>query len=141
FSRYADPHSPNIISPEGTQQFFEDLGLSIEDELVIAFAWKMNLTTMGYITMDEWTAGMRSLKKVIAMALWTMMLEPRYPLVSEFNTYLKEVQPVRVINKDQWQSFLEFLTTMTPDLSLYDETSAWPVLFDEFVEWKRGGKQ
>lgn len=63
-----------------------------------------------------------------------------------------------MVNRDQWQSFLEFAATVSPDLSDYDETSAckkitgrdylhdsdwWamivvgPVLFDEYVEWKR----
>ena len=31
FNRYADTDTPDLISPEGTRQFFEDLGVSIED--------------------------------------------------------------------------------------------------------------
>lgn len=31
FQQYADQDSPNMITPDGTRQFFEDLELSIED--------------------------------------------------------------------------------------------------------------
>ena len=31
FQQYAEPDSPDTITPDGTKQFFEDLGLSIED--------------------------------------------------------------------------------------------------------------
>ncbi|CEG83429.1 hypothetical protein RMATCC62417_17351 [Rhizopus microsporus] len=31
FKHYADPDIPDTITPDGTRQFFEDLGLSIED--------------------------------------------------------------------------------------------------------------
>ncbi|CDS05733.1 hypothetical protein LRAMOSA08261 [Lichtheimia ramosa] len=181
FKKYADPDTPDTISPEGMQRFFEDLGLSVEDVLVIAFAWKMNLQTMGYITENEWMQGMRelgtdSLEKLqakrpelenalndaeqmkdmyrytfgyaknkdqkcmdveVASALWSMLLGSKFPIVNDFLTFLQEKCPVRVVNRDQWQSFLEFAATVSPDLSEYDETSAWPVLFDEYVEWKR----
>ncbi|KAI7885954.1 potentiating neddylation domain-containing protein [Mucor mucedo] len=70
-----------------------------------------------------------------AAVLWTMLLGERFPMVHEFVAFLQEKKPVRVINRDQWQSFLEFAAS---DISNYDESSAWPVLFDEFVDWKRG---
>ncbi|CAO3689527.1 unnamed protein product [Rhizopus stolonifer] len=68
-----------------------------------------------------------------AIVVWTMLLE-KHPLVHEFITFLQERKPVKVINRDQWNSFLDFVST---DLSNYDESSAWPVLFDEFVEWRK----
>ncbi|RUO96387.1 hypothetical protein BC936DRAFT_142126 [Jimgerdemannia flammicorona] len=49
----------------------------------------------------------------------------------------QDKKPVKVINKDQWLSFHEFSTTVAEDLSNHDDMSAWPVLFDEYVEWKR----
>lgn len=83
-----------------------------------------------------------------------MLLGERFPMVHEFVAFLQEKKPVRVINRDQWQSFLEFAAS---DISNYDESSACtvyfyyiflfspltflylgPVLFDEFVDWKRG---
>ncbi|KAI8056299.1 potentiating neddylation domain-containing protein [Gilbertella persicaria] len=68
-----------------------------------------------------------------ASVLWTMLLSDRYPIVHEFIAFLQDKAPVKVINRDQWNSFLEFVST---DLSDYDESLAWPVLFDEFVEWR-----
>ncbi|KAG1049541.1 hypothetical protein G6F46_008908 [Rhizopus delemar] len=178
FQFYADPDLPETITPDGTKQFFEDLGLSIEDVLIFAIAWKMNTSTMGYITKQEWMSGMKELgtdsieklkakrpefDKVFqdteqfkqmyrytfnyvknkdqkcmdtetAVILWTMLLGDRFPVVHEFASFIQEKAPVKVINRDQWNSFLDFVST---DLSSYDESSAWPVLFDEFVDWRR----
>ncbi|KAI9366408.1 hypothetical protein BD770DRAFT_4337 [Pilaira anomala] len=69
-----------------------------------------------------------------ASVLWTMLLGEKFPIVHEFVQFLQQKNPVRVINRDQWQSFLDFVSI---DISEYDESSAWPVLFDEFVDWKR----
>ncbi|KAI8364365.1 Cullin binding-domain-containing protein, partial [Radiomyces spectabilis] len=136
FQRYCDSDNPNIIGPEGSQQFFQDLDLSIESVMVIALAWKMNMSTMGYITKDEWI--LYFLGKKVASVLWTMLLSEQYPLVNHFrHPLMQEKKPVRVINRDQWLNFYEFVTTVSDGLQDYDETSAWPVLFDEFVEWKR----
>ncbi|KAG0180887.1 hypothetical protein DFQ29_009896 [Apophysomyces sp. BC1021] len=68
YMRYADPDTPDYILPEGTQQFFEDMNVSMEDVslyknerwiAVVAIAWKMNMATMGYITKNEWMSSMR----------------------------------------------------------------------------------
>lgn len=50
-----------------------------------------------------------------------MLLGEKYPIAPEFVTFLKEKKPVKVINRDQWQSFLEFASS---DLLNYDESSA-----------------
>ncbi|KAI8086166.1 Cullin binding-domain-containing protein [Halteromyces radiatus] len=182
FQRYADPDTPTSISPEGMQQFLQDLGISVEERMAIVVAWKLNISTMGYITQQEWMTGMQQLgidhqeqlvkqrldefesalqdvdnfKKFyrytfdygknkdqkcmdvdVACALWNVLFDDTFTLVNHFVQFLQEMHPVRVINRDQWQSFLEFVTTVSDDLSDHDETAAWPVLFDEFVEWKR----
>ncbi|KAI8974472.1 hypothetical protein BDB01DRAFT_728997, partial [Pilobolus umbonatus] len=133
FNHYADPDVPNMITPDGTRQFFEDLGLSIEDVLIFAIAWKMQTSTMGYISKEEWMNGMELLGYV-SNILWSLLLNDKYPMVTEFIQFMEDKQPVKVVNRDQWYSFLEFISS---DLASYDESSAWPVLFDEFVEWKR----
>ncbi|ORE04627.1 hypothetical protein BCV72DRAFT_210919 [Rhizopus microsporus var. microsporus] len=56
-----------------------------------------------------------------AVVVWTMLLGDRFPIVHEFVTFLQEKKPAKVINRDQWQSFLDFVST---DLSNYDESSA-----------------
>ncbi|GAB5593033.1 hypothetical protein Unana1_07933 [Umbelopsis nana] len=73
----------------------------------------------------------------IAIVMWRLLLGNQSPHIESFATFLSDRQPVKVINRDQWQSFLEFATTVSEDFHDYDEMSAWPVLFDEFVEWKR----
>ncbi|KAI8092026.1 hypothetical protein BDF21DRAFT_153530 [Thamnidium elegans] len=70
FQHYADPDSPNTITLDGTRQFFEDLGLSIEDVLIFAIAWKMHTSTMGYITREEWMNGMEELGPLLARTRW-----------------------------------------------------------------------
>jgi hypothetical protein len=50
-----------------------------------------------------------------------MLLSSQFPIVFEFVRFLQEKTPVKVINRDQWQSFLEFASS---DLSNYDESSA-----------------
>ncbi|KAI9099740.1 hypothetical protein DFS34DRAFT_502831 [Phlyctochytrium arcticum] len=79
----------------------------------------------------------RSLNVELAKGMWQILLPPDfYPVTKEFVEYLEEETPVKVINKDQWKSFLEFTLTVT-NLDKYDEGSAWPVLFDEFVMWRK----
>ncbi|KAG0093687.1 DCN1-like protein 5 [Podila epicladia] len=57
--------------------------------------------------------------------------------VKAFLEFLEAKKPVKVINKDQWYSFLEFSDSIAEDLSNYDGiNSAWPVLLDEYVEWR-----
>lgn len=44
-----------------------------------------------------------------------------------------------MVNRDQWANLLDFLVSVKADLSGWDEFAAWPLLFDEFVEWKKNG--
>lgn len=42
------------------------------------------------------------------------------------------------ITLDQWDSFLQFQHNVKVDLSDYDaDNGAWPLLLDEYVEWKK----
>lgn len=50
-----------------------------------------------------------------------MLLSERFPIVYDFVSFLQEKKPVKVINRDQWQSFLEFVSI---DMADYDESSA-----------------
>ncbi|KAL5839926.1 hypothetical protein ACOSQ4_012534 [Xanthoceras sorbifolium] len=50
--------------------------------------------------------------------------------------YLKIQSDYKVINLDQWVSFLRFFKEISfPDLQNYDDTQAWPLILDSFVEW------
>jgi len=183
FDEYKDPDdSEGRITPEGVERWCEDLELSLESIVVILIAWKLDATTMGYFTKEEWLNGMKNLdvdsnsklkakipkleealgnldqfKELyryafnfaknqgqkcmdvqIALGMWQLLLGNRFAHAESFLEFLRDKEPVKVINKDQWTSFLEFSTTIAEDLSNFDEMSAWPVLFDEYVEWKRG---
>ncbi|KAI9481528.1 MAG: potentiating neddylation domain-containing protein [Benjaminiella poitrasii] len=63
-----------------------------------------------------------------ATVLWSMLLGSEFPIVHDFITFLQEKRPVKVINRDQWQSFIDFVSS---DVSNYDESSACKcILFD-----------
>ncbi|KAL0084183.1 potentiating neddylation domain-containing protein [Phycomyces blakesleeanus] len=81
--------------------------------------------------------GQKCMDVEVACEIWNMLLANSFPLTVQFVDFLREADPVRVINKDQWSNFFEFVSSVSDDLIDYDETSAWPVLFDEFVAWKR----
>ncbi|KAI8390367.1 Cullin binding-domain-containing protein [Blakeslea trispora] len=78
----------------------------------------------------------KSMDVETAIALWSILLEPKYPIIKSFIQFIQQMKPVKVINKDQWSSLLDFCKAVPQDLSTYDCTSSWPVLFDDFVEWK-----
>ena len=39
---------------------------------------------------------------------------------------------------DEWNLFLQFFQTIKPDCSNFDDDGAWPLLLDEYVEWRTG---
>ncbi|KAG0213540.1 DCN1-like protein 5 [Mortierella sp. GBA30] len=71
-----------------------------------------------------------------ACAMLSTVMKGR-PHEQRFVAYLETKRPVKVINKDQWYNFLDFSDTISEDLSNYDPIgSAWPVLMDEYVDWR-----
>lgn len=83
------------------------------------------------------TAGQRILPMDVATVLWRLVFtdcEP--PILSRWLCYLENSPHVRGIPKDTWYMFLNFCETVGMDLSSYDDTEAWPSLFDDFVEYE-----
>ncbi|KAF9581258.1 DCN1-like protein 5 [Lunasporangiospora selenospora] len=71
-----------------------------------------------------------------ALGMLMTVMEGR-PHMKAFVEFLEAKKPVKVINRDQWYNFLDFSDTISEDLSNYDgASSAWPVLLDEYVEWR-----
>lgn len=62
---------------------------------------------------------------------------PNGPHTKKFGEFLRQTKSYKVINKDQWACFLEFSRNVKKDLSNYDNSEAWPLLIDEFVEFIR----
>ena len=78
--------------------------------------------------------GQRSLPADMAIPLWDLVFSQDRPeLLDQWFAYLQS-REVRGISRDTWNMFLPFVQSIKPDLSNYDESEAWPSLFDDFVE-------
>eukprot|EP00005_Dracoamoeba_jomungandri_P000059 CAMPEP_0174252360 /NCGR_PEP_ID=MMETSP0439-20130205/1863_1 /TAXON_ID=0 /ORGANISM="Stereomyxa ramosa, Strain Chinc5" /LENGTH=598 /DNA_ID=CAMNT_0015332883 /DNA_START=29 /DNA_END=1825 /DNA_ORIENTATION=- len=76
-----------------------------------------------------------------AEVVWDMILKPRgWPLFDKWLEFLKKKEK-KAISRDVWQQLFEFALAYKSDLSNYDEMAAWPLIFDEFVEWTKGGDE
>eukprot|EP00271_Cylindrocystis_brebissonii_P018491 TRINITY_DN525_c0_g1_i1.p1 TRINITY_DN525_c0_g1~~TRINITY_DN525_c0_g1_i1.p1 ORF type:complete len:232 (-),score=46.72 TRINITY_DN525_c0_g1_i1:534-1229(-) len=54
-----------------------------------------------------------------------------------FCQFLQEQTEYQAINLDQWMAFLRFSQEIEVEFQNYDESMAWPLLYDNFVEWAR----
>ena len=81
--------------------------------------------------------GQRALPTNIAIPLWKLVFSKSPPKVTEtWYAYLEHRQ-VRGISRDTWFMFLNFTETIDSDFGNYDDSEAWPSLFDDFVEHER----
>lgn len=80
------------------------------------------------------SSGQRSLPIDMALPLWDLVFTQNRPeVLDRWFRFLQESE-VRGISRDTWNMFLPFVELVNPDLSDYDESEAWPSLFDDFVE-------
>ena len=68
-----------------------------------------------------------------ACAMLQLVL-PGAPHTEKFCEFLKEQTEYKRVTLDQWTSFLRFNEEVAEDCSGYDETQAWPLLIDLYVE-------
>ena len=80
------------------------------------------------------SSGQRSLPIDMAMPLWDLVFTQSRPEVLDHWFHYLQESEVRGISRDTWNMFLPFVELVHPDLSNYDESEAWPSLFDDFVE-------
>ncbi|XP_026317654.1 DCN1-like protein 3 [Hyposmocoma kahamanoa] len=83
------------------------------------------------------SSGQRILPADIAIVLWRLVFtnnEP--PILNRWLSYLEKNSHIRGVPKDTWYMFLNFCEFVGDDLSSYDDTEAWPSLFDDFVEYE-----
>uniref|UniRef100_T1JNZ5 Defective in cullin neddylation protein n=1 Tax=Strigamia maritima TaxID=126957 RepID=T1JNZ5_STRMM len=81
--------------------------------------------------------GQRILPSEMAICLWKLVFSHREPVIlSRWLAFLEKHQNVRGIPRDTWNMFLNFCDAVKDDLSMYDDTEAWPSLFDDFVEYE-----
>jgi len=71
-----------------------------------------------------------------AAQYWALLL-PGWQLREEFCTWGLSHMKGKAVNRDLWMMVLKLATEVPPDLSTYDDNPAWPVAFDEFVEYYR----
>lgn len=76
-----------------------------------------------------------------ACAMIGMVLRPLFEAhVDSLLLFLEHHEAVqkRGLSKDEWAMMLAFCEQISPDLQNFGEDDAWPLLLDDFVEWKRG---
>lgn len=79
--------------------------------------------------------GYRIVSLDMAIILWRLVFTVHTPLILDRWLYFLEQHPnIRGIPKDTWNMFLNFAETC--DITSYDDTEAWPSLFDDFVEYE-----
>ncbi|KAA1471364.1 DUF298-domain-containing protein [Dentipellis sp. KUC8613] len=81
--------------------------------------------------------GSRNIDMETASALWSVLLVPRYPLMTELMQFVTESGTYKGVNKDLWAMTLEFCQTVDSDLGNYEADGAWPSMLDEFARWKK----
>lgn len=92
------------------------------------FTFKFGLDTM---------TGQRILPADMAIDLWKLVFSGQEPpILDRWLRFLESHPHVRGIPKDTWNMFLNFSEVVGNDLSTYDDTEAWPSIFDDFVEYE-----
>ncbi|KAF5827375.1 DCN1-like protein 2 [Dunaliella salina] len=88
-----------------------------------------------YAYMFSREKGQKCVHLETAVGMWQLLFSGnRWPLVNEWCDFLQKHHN-RAISKDTWTQLYDFIKTVKPDFSNFEESSsAWPYLIDEFVE-------
>merc|ERR1712232_522134 len=81
--------------------------------------------------------GQRCLPVEMRLEFWKLLLRGHFALLDAWIGFV-EARVKNAISKDTWMMLWDLATQVSPDLSDYDTSGAWPVLLDEFVEFVRG---
>ncbi|XP_053685273.1 DCN1-like protein 3 [Sabethes cyaneus] len=80
--------------------------------------------------------GQRILSLDMAISLWRLVFTVHTPdILPRWLHFLEQHQNIRGVPRDTWNMFLNFVETC--DITQYDDTEAWPSLFDDFVEYEQ----
>ncbi|XP_006821813.1 DCN1-like protein 3 [Saccoglossus kowalevskii] len=123
--------SLKVDSIKGIQTKFPEMLEEVQNEAKFKDLYRFTFT-FG-LDMD---GGQRSLPCDIAIPLWKLVFSHREPAILErWINFLQENQ-IRGISKDTWNMFLNFTEVVGADFTGYDDSEAWPSLFDDFVEYE-----
>mmetsp|Transcript_13398 Transcript_13398/g.34367 ORF Transcript_13398/g.34367 Transcript_13398/m.34367 type:complete len:252 (-) Transcript_13398:1458-2213(-) len=85
--------------------------------------------------------GQKCLQLDTAVGMWQLIFSSHpWPLVGDWCDFLQEHHN-RAISKDTWTQLLDFIKSIKPDFSNFDDNGAWPYLIDEFVEYVNEKRQ
>lgn len=123
----------NVDSIKGLQNKFPGLETEVTNDAekfkdLYRFTFKFGLDV------EE---GQRALPKNIALPLWKLVFSKNVPAVLDRWFVYLENRQLRGISRDTWYMFLNFTEAIEPDFENYDDSEAWPSLFDDFVESER----
>lgn len=62
FKEFASLSDPDVIEPEGIENFCNALAVAPEDIVMLVISWKMEAKQMGYFHMKEWLKGMQEMQ-------------------------------------------------------------------------------
>ncbi|XP_045121599.1 DCN1-like protein 3 [Portunus trituberculatus] len=121
-----------VDSIKGIQSKFSEMLIEVQDpekfKDLYRFTFKFGLDA---------DSGQRILPSEMALLLWKLVFSQREPSVlKRWLTFLERHPHIRGIPRDTWNMFLNFTEAVGDDLSSYDDTEAWPSLFDDFVEYE-----
>lgn len=121
-----------VDSLRGLQGRFPEMLQDVDDpdrfKDLYRFAFKFGLDV---------DVGQRILPSDMAVGLWKLVFHQREPpILSRWLDFLENHPNIRGIPRDTWNMFLNFCEAVNDDLSTYDDTEAWPSLFDDFVEFE-----
>ncbi|KAL6767454.1 hypothetical protein ACKKBF_B35300 [Auxenochlorella protothecoides x Auxenochlorella symbiontica] len=85
--------------------------------------------------------GQKCVQQDVAIAMWQLLLPAhRWRYTQDWCDFL-QAKHNRAISRDTWNQLLDFILSVSPDFSDYDDAGAWPYLIDEFVEHMREKQQ
>ncbi|PRP76889.1 hypothetical protein PROFUN_14684 [Planoprotostelium fungivorum] len=72
-----------------------------------------------------------------ATVAWEIILKYKpWALLPDFLRFIQE-EGKKAVSRDVWQQLWHFMQTFPNHLNDYDDQSSWPILFDEFNDWKK----
>jgi len=71
--------------------------------------------------------------------LWKLVFADRFKHLKDWEQFIKDQKKLRVVSKDTWNQFLEFVRNVSSNgLEKYDDSGSMPEIFDDFVKHLRG---